>query len=74
MTSSILSGQQPAVPRHRPASWLEGLNSCAARGSFLDDSILFGFTLMRISELAIAGCGKHRVQPASNFSMHSLHP
>jgi hypothetical protein len=73
MASRILSGQQPAVPRYHPARWLEGLNFNDLIG-FLDGSILFGFPLMRISELAIAGCGKLHAQPAFNVRMHSLHP
>jgi hypothetical protein len=36
-----------------------------------DGSILFGFLLMRVSELAIAGCDKLRAQPASNDSKRS---
>jgi hypothetical protein len=37
-----------------------------------DGSILFGFPLMRVSELAIAGCDRLRAQPASNDSKRSL--
>jgi hypothetical protein len=35
---------------------------------FFDGSILFGFPLMRVPDLAIAGCGKLRAHPASNVS------
>jgi hypothetical protein len=75
MTSRILLGQH-ARRTQAPLSQMAGgfkLPRCQGAVSF-DGSILFGFTLMRVPELVIAGCGKLRAQPASNDSKCSLYP
>jgi len=75
MTSRILSGQH-ARRTQAPLGQMAGgfkLLRCQ-EAVFFDGSILFGFPLMRVSELAIACRGKLRAQPASNVSKRSLYP